>query len=293
MRFLPAFIKTSFYAVIFSCLTNAAYVAVESDLVDDYQLLDTFSDRTAALYKAGKSAPVKDLMAQLRRKQTRLTLPAAKSTEVLPADLYRQFKKSTLAVGGIFDCGNCPEHHPQVASGFVIDGKGVGVTNYHVIETITADDTNVAMSVMTYEGKVYPITEILAASKLDDVVIFRFDTAGDTLPAFSLADQVRVGGSANVISNPQEHFFLYSRGVVSRYYKAVDDQGNVTGTEALSITADYSVGSSGGPIFDDNGNIIGVVAATYGLYSDEERSDLQMVVKQIVPLSRIKALIKP
>jgi serine protease Do len=57
----------------------------------------------------------------------------------------------------------------------------------------------------------------------------------------------------------------------------------------MSITADFAQGSSGGPVLDRRGNVIGVVAATLSLYNSD--NNLQMVSKEAIPVSRIRALI--
>ena len=63
----------------------------------------------------------------------------------------------------------------------------------------------------------------------------------------------------------------------------------------MSVTADFAKGSSGAPILDLNGNVVGMVASTKSVYYDEEnglQKDLQMVMKNCVPAKCILDLIE-
>ena len=64
----------------------------------------------------------------------------------------------------------------------------------------------------------------------------------------------------------------------------------------MFITADFAKGSSGSPILNNRGEIIGMVAATESIYyteTQEEQKNLQMVFKNCVPSHSIRNLLKP
>jgi hypothetical protein len=65
----------------------------------------------------------------------------------------------------------------------------------------------------------------------------------------------------------------------------------------MSVTADYAVGSSGGPVFDSSGNVIGMVSRTYSTqpsknHRQHESFGNQMVFKDCVSLDTILGLIE-
>jgi V8-like Glu-specific endopeptidase len=62
----------------------------------------------------------------------------------------------------------------------------------------------------------------------------------------------------------------------------------------MAITADFARGSSGSPVFNECGNVAGVVCSTQSIYYRETRgrqTDLQMVFKQCVPAEQVLKLI--
>ena len=76
-------------------------------------------------------------------------------------------------IGRIYKCDKCTKWHVGSASAFAITSDGVIATNYHVIE----DKDGATLGAMDLSGKTYPVTEVLAASKADDVAILRLKGA--------------------------------------------------------------------------------------------------------------------
>jgi len=95
---------------------------------------------------------------------------------------------------------------------------------------------------------------------------------------------------------------MQTSGEVARYYKR-RSRGSRGGATWMAITADFAKGSSGGPLLDESGAVVGMVSSTQSIYygnrnkdeedEDEEKDDkgpLQMVVKCCVPAEALREL---
>lgn len=219
------------------------------------------------------------------------------TTPLTPAEIYAKRIKGVLMFGNYYDCGECDNLHIGVgATATVLTPDGICLTNYHVMEDIIKNDTATLSGdslfyVGTVEGKVYPVTDILAYSRLGDLAVFRVDTRGDRLEAIPLGTSLPAGSRVHVIGHPKQQFYYYTQGIVARNSKHTYSEG--TTMRRMQITADFAVGASGGPILDDYGNLVGMVASTAALYfDDEEKANQQMVLKSTIPVNVIKELLK-
>lgn len=234
-----------------------------------------------------------DLKKGLAARSTTLDdLPAGDEQVKTGEDLYDDARSAVALVGSAYKCQNCNEWHTSAASGFFIDSSGVLVTNYHVVDTDA--DTHKALFAMLESGRTFALKEVLAADRRADIAIVRVDPVDqdgndDPIPALPLSQGARTGSDAYVLSHPDHRYFVFTRGIVSRRYLQ-------RGTPQLSITADYARGSSGGPVLDDRGQVIGMVASTSSVYYDRDNDNrwqnLQMVWKQCVPVESIRHLIE-
>jgi len=256
--------------------------------LNDLARLREFIIKAARLAHARKTVPAATLSRQLTRKQCRLRLAAPATKPLSSAEIYRRRIGSVVIVGGLSKCGKCDKWHVSSASGLVIAPSGVIATNYHLF----ADKRAKTFVAMTHDRKVFAVKEVLAASASDDVVILQLDTGGAKLDAAPLAANAPIGSPVTVISHPSRRFYSLTTGVVSRYSTMRTKRGRA---KMMAITADFAKGSSGAPVFDDHGNIIGMVASTTSVYytkTKNKQQHLQMVFKNCVPSASILKLFK-
>ena len=198
---------------------------------------------------------------------------------------------SVVALGAVYKCNRCPHWHTGgTATGWVVGNRGEIVSNYHVF----ADNRNtnvVAFGAMTLDGRCLPIREVLAADRARDVAIVR--VASQDLRPLALATAEPVGRPVSVIAHPSGDLFTFTQGFVSRYAKRSVDPGSPP-VDWMFITADFAVGSSGGPVFNRQGAVVGMVARTATINADpkSEAPTTQMVVKMTIPSSAVMALVE-
>lgn len=140
----------------------------------------------------------------------------------------------------------------KVGTGFVVDASGLVATNLHVIEG--SSDIRVKL----YKDPVeYPATVIVAYDEKHDLALLRIKPA-KPLPALRLGDSsaVSAGDRIYAIGNPLGVFdYSITDGLISQVRRLSDD------LTILQISAAISQGSSGGPLFNQFGEVIGVTTA--------------------------------
>jgi S1-C subfamily serine protease len=131
-------------------------------------------------------------------------------------------------------------------TGFIVSADGVIVTNYHVIK-----EGNKAIAKFS-DGAVLPVDGVLAADKHRDLAIIKIQGKFRTLNLGN-SDRVQVGEEVVAIGNPLGLELTVSNGIVSGL--RTDKEA---GGKFLQTTAPISPGSSGGPLFNMLGEVIGI-----------------------------------
>lgn len=260
--------------------------------VDDIKIRADFSNKLGKLKESQMTADVKELMDELKKeKKCNLILPEAKTKELSTAELFQECAPSTLIVGNVYNCGKCSKWHHSMASGYAISSDVIA-TNFHVLDNTRAS----AMGIMTPSGDVYPIIEVLASNKADDVALARVkipEGKPALIPA-TIAKHTPVGSRISVISHPTSRFYTFTEGMISRY--SLMRVSKSSSAVRMAITADYAKGSSGAPVFDQAGNICGMVSSTNSIYYTRDNKgidqNLQMVIKNCVPAASVLKLIE-
>jgi serine protease Do len=141
-----------------------------------------------------------------------------------------------------------------LGSGFIIDTHGTVVTNFHVIEG--ADEITVILDDGTeLDG------DLVAVDDKTDIAVLRVD-AGRRLPTVAWGDSsaVKVGDWAVAIGNPFGLGASVSVGVISAKGRSINAGPY---DDYFQIDAPINRGNSGGPLFDQQGRVIGVNAAIF------------------------------
>jgi len=203
-------------------------------------------------------------------------------------ELYRDRRSGVLMIGYIYKCKYCPEWHVCTAGGFVISKEGLAITNYHVL----SGSDQIFPGVMTTDGQIVPIDKVLAVDKTNDVALIKI--TAENLHPVPLAESPPPGADVAVISHPREMFYTLTKGIISRYYFEYIDFTDKK-LPRMEITANFTNGSSGCPVFDIYGNIAGMVVSASGVYYTRKHgkdTNLQMIINICVPVDIIRKIIR-
>jgi serine protease Do len=141
-----------------------------------------------------------------------------------------------------------------MGSGFIVDDSGIVVTNNHVVGN--AKEITVTLK----DGTEVPAT-LLGTDEKTDIALLRIET-GKTLSAVAWADsaQTRVGDWVLAVGSPFGLGGTATVGIVSARGR---DIGAGPFDDFIQVDAPINSGNSGGPLFDQNGKVIGVNTAIY------------------------------
>jgi len=141
--------------------------------------------------------------------------------------------------------------HPIAqGSGFLISKDGQVVTNYHVIR-------NGRSAVIKFpDGTFFAVDGVLESDKDRDVAIIQAHGNGFKALALGDSDQLKVGEEVVAIGNPLSLESTVSNGIVSAI-RTLEDEGR----KLVQTTAPISPGSSGGPLFNMAGKVVGITTS--------------------------------
>ncbi|MBZ4333691.1 trypsin-like peptidase domain-containing protein [Corallococcus interemptor] len=141
-------------------------------------------------------------------------------------------------------------------SGFIIDPKGLVLTNNHVIEDA------VTITIRLDDGRSFT-GEVVGRDPLTDVAVVKIKEKVDQLPSVKLGDSdaVRVGDWVLAIGNPFGLASSVSVGILSARAREI---GASVYDDFLQTDAAINPGNSGGPLFNMKGEVVGINTAIVG-----------------------------
>ena len=156
--------------------------------------------------------------------------------------------------GDMFKEFGTPQERQSSAlgSGFIIDEKGILVTNNHVIEG--AEDI-----VVQVNGEKKFKAKVIGADPLSDIAVLKIESKEKFLPVrFGDSDKARIGDWVIAIGNPFGLGGTVTSGIISARNRSI---GLSRYEDYIQTDASINSGNSGGPLFDMNGNVIGINTA--------------------------------
>jgi S1-C subfamily serine protease len=153
-----------------------------------------------------------------------------------------------------------------MGTGVVINSLGDILTNWHVIEGYSAAVVffKPTSSADISNSKV-DVASVIAQSEISDLALLRLSKASSAIAPIPIGNiaSVQVGEDIHVIGHPIGNPWSYSTGVVSQIrdgYAWTYDDGSKHQARVLQLQTAISPGNSGGPVLDDQGRLLGLIA---------------------------------
>ena len=142
-----------------------------------------------------------------------------------------------------------------LGSGFIIDSKGIVITNNHVIKG--AEDI-----VVRVNGNKEYKAKVIGTDPLSDVAVLQIESKEKFIAVkFGNSDKARIGDWVIAIGNPFGLGGTVTSGIISARNR---DIGLSRYEDYIQTDASINVGNSGGPLFDMKGDVIGINTAILG-----------------------------
>jgi len=176
--------------------------------------------------------------------KTPATKPVAKPPPLTPEQIFAKASPSVVYIV-VRDKNFKPI---GLGSGFFIDSKGLIVTNHHVIK-----GAEFATALLSNKSTLF-VDGVTAVDADNDLAILK--VSGKDFPSLKTADTLpKIGSAVYAIGNPRGLENTFSGGMVSGHREFKQ------GVKVIQTTTPISPGSSGGPLLNDKGEVVGITTS--------------------------------
>ena len=279
-------------ALVFLVLLGAAIPGFAAGptrfIIDDDAYTAQVSQAGEKLLRAHKLSSLETLRAEVHTSGVALNLTPLSHEKLEPPELCERLRESTLAVGSLYRCPDCGGWHFSGSSGFVINENGIICTCCHVL--IEEDEQIKESYIIAADsaGHVFPVKSVLAADTDADCCLLKIEANG--LKPLPLRTGARAGEAVYCLSHPGGYYFMFTQGIISRLNRRTNadhsEHGHDSGVAGrpvvlLNITAEFAPGSSGAPVVDSSGNVVGQVASIADAGEPAEEGENQVAAPSV------------
>ena len=194
--------------------------------------------------------------------------------QLTPEEIAEKASDSTVFL-------HMPEQY-TTGSGFFVS-PGLIATNYHVIAGTTR-----GYAYLISKNLTYAIVGVVATDEERDLAILKV-SAFDVPPLpHGNSDNIKVGETVYAAGSPKGVFDTISDGIISRlhHFRTIQlTNGQKIRARRIQFTASTSRGSSGGPVLNSKGEVIGI---NHGSHSHSDAHDINMAI----PVNYLEKLLK-
>ncbi len=190
---------------------------------------------------------------------------AEEASTFSPADISALYRASVVVLYG----GSSSDDITTLGTGFFVSHDGLLVTNYHVIEAVKH------LKVKLSNGDIFDRIKVVDYDERRDIVVLSVPAYNTKPVQLGDSDTVSPGDKIVVIGNPEGFEGSVTDGIVSGI--RVSEKGY----RLIQISAPISPGSSGSPVFDAKGKVIGLAV---GMVKEAQNLNFAVPVNYVRPL---------
>jgi putative serine protease PepD len=227
-------VKRLLAPVLLAALLGAAVASVAAVIL---------SDRGSSSAKAGTATVSSPSVSSTGTRQ------AVASTALSATQIYKQASQGVVSIKAVTSEGE------DSGTGIVLNDKGLILTNDHVVAGASS------LTVAPKGSSTITRTATLVGEEAnDDLALIKIDPSGLGLKPLNLASskKVQVGDAVYAIGNPYGLDETLTRGIVSALGRTISAPNGSKIAGALQTDAALNPGNSGGPLLNDEGEVIGV-----------------------------------
>ena len=221
-----------------------------------YLVNASWKDRTEAIVE-DLNSQIADLHQQLDSLPAGSAQQAALSGDALtPAQLYNSCVDSVVAISStVADSYFQGTEGTSTGSGFILTADGYIITNYHVVENASS------VEVTTHDAAVYP-AQVVGYDASNDIAVLKVEAEGLSAAAIGSSGSLAIGDMVAAIGNPLgELTATQTIGYVSGINREVSTDNTII--SMIQTDAAINPGNSGGPLFNMQGQVVGITTAKY------------------------------
>ena len=199
------------------------------------------------------------------------------TVSALPAQTVPEIAEKALAATVYLEMQDSNGKTLGFGSGFFIKPNLIA-TNYHVIAGAASGTAKLVGKSTTYK-----IEGFTATNKYNDLVLLKVSASGTKPLSIGNSDAVKIGEKVYVAGNSQGLEGTFSDGIISSRHG-----GHAKGR--LQMTAPISLGSSGGPVLNEKGEVIGV---SYAILEGGQNLNFAIPSLYLKTLLALSGTVKP
>lgn len=177
--------------------------------------------------------------------------------ELMLVNLYNQVANSVVSINtlteAVDEITGDEFFGGGTGTGFIIDTQGHIVTNNHVIDGATTIEVNF------FDGRIVR-AELIGADADSDLAVIQVEVPSDTLGPVVIgnSDELFVGQSTVALGSPFNEPWTMTTGIVSALNRTIRGLNDYSIPNTIQTDAAINPGNSGGPLFNMQGEVIGV-----------------------------------